>query len=284
MTPEELSELKLLAAKIRRDVLVMLEKVGSGHLGGSMSIVELMSVLYGRRLNYDPKNPHWEDRDRVVLSKGHAGPAWYAALAESGFFDREMLLTLNEGGTNLPSHPDRTKTPGVDMTTGSLGQGTSTATGIAAALRLKGSKSRVYLIVGDGELNEGQCWEAFEFLAHNKLSNCTVVIDWNKRQLDGTCEEVMNPFDIAEKMRAFGFAVQRVNGQDIEALDEALAAAEAVTDQATCVVMDTVKGAGIPFFETYPGNHSVKFSVPEVKQASDEAIAKFEAYIEGSEA
>ena len=249
-----------------------------------MSIVELMSVLYGRRLNYDPKNPRWEDRDRVVLSKGHAGPAWYAALAESGFFDREMLLTLNEGGTNLPSHPDRTKTPGVDMTTGSLGQGTSTATGIAAALRLKGSKSRVYLIVGDGELNEGQCWEAFEFLAHNKLSNCTVVIDWNKRQLDGTCEEVMNPFDIAEKMRAFGFAVQRVNGQDIEALDEALAAAEAVTDQATCVVMDTVKGAGIPFFETYPGNHSVKFSVPEVKQAADEAIAKFEAYIEGSEA
>lgn len=284
MTPEELSELKLLAAKIRRDVLVMLEKVGSGHLGGSMSIVELMSVLYGRRLNYDPKNPRWEDRDRVVLSKGHAGPAWYAALAESGFFDREMLLTLNEGGTNLPSHPDRTKTPGVDMTTGSLGQGTSTATGIAAALRLKGSKSRVYLIVGDGELNEGQCWEAFEFLAHNRLSNCTVVIDWNKRQLDGTCEEVMNPFDIAEKMRAFGFAVQRVNGQDIEALDEALAAAEAVTDQATCVVMDTVKGAGIPFFETYPGNHSVKFSVPEVKQAADEAIAKFEAYIEGSEA
>lgn len=284
MTPEELSELKLLAAKIRRDVLVMLEKVGSGHLGGSMSIVELMSVLYGRRLNYDPKNPRWEDRDRVVLSKGHAGPAWYAALAESGFFDREMLLTLNEGGTNLPSHPDRTKTPGVDMTTGSLGQGTSTATGIAAALRLKGSKSRVYLIVGDGELNEGQCWEAFEFLAHNRLSNCTVVIDWNKRQLDGTCEEVMNPFDIAEKMRAFGFAVQRVNGQDIEALDEALAAAEGVTDQATCVVMDTVKGAGVPFFETYPGNHSVKFSVPEVKQAADEAIAKFEAYIEGSEA
>lgn len=284
MTPEELSELKLLATKIRRDILVMLEKVGSGHLGGSMSIVELMSVLYGRRLAYDPKNPRWEDRDRVVLSKGHAGPAWYAALAESGFFDREMLLTLNQGGTNLPSHPDRTKTPGVDMTTGSLGQGTSTATGMALALRKKGSKNRVYLIVGDGELNEGQCWEAFEFLAANKLSNCTVIIDWNKRQLDGTCEEVLNPFDIAEKMRAFGFAVQRVNGQDIEALDEALAAAEAVTDQATCVVMDTIKGAGIPFFETYPGNHSVKFSVPEVKQAADEAIAKFDAYIEGSEA
>lgn len=284
MTPEELSGLKLLSAKIRRDILVMLEKAGSGHLGGSMSIVELMSVLYGRRLNYDPKNPRWEDRDRVVLSKGHAGPGWYSALAESGFFDREMLLTLNVGGTNLPSHPDRTKTPGVDMTTGSLGQGTSTAAGIATALRMKGSKSRVYLIVGDGELNEGQCWEAFQYLAHYKLNNCVVVIDWNKRQLDGTCEEVMNPFDIAEKMRAFGFAVQQVNGQDIEALDEALAAAEAVTDSATCVVMDTVKGSGVPFFETYAGNHSVKFSDPACKEAADAAIAELTAYIEGSEA
>ncbi len=284
MTPEELSELKLLAAKIRRDILVMLEKAGSGHLGGSMSIVELMSVLYGRRLSYDPKNPRWEGRDRVVLSKGHAGPAWYSALAESGFFDREMLLTLNQGGTNLPSHPDRTKTPGVDMTTGSLGQGTSTAAGIATALRMKGSDRRVYLIVGDGELNEGQCWEAFQYIAHYKLNNCVVIIDWNKRQLDGPLEEVINPFDIAEKMRAFGFAVETVDGQDIEALDAALDRAEAVTDSATCVVLDTVKGAGVPFFETYPGNHSVKFFDPACREAADAAIAELNAYIEGSEA
>ena len=284
MTPEELSELKLLAAKIRRDILVMLEKAGSGHLGGSMSIVELMSVLYGRRLSYDPKNPRWEGRDRVVLSKGHAGPAWYSALAESGFFDREMLLTLNQGGTNLPSHPDRTKTPGVDMTTGSLGQGTSTAAGIATALRMKGSDRRVYLIVGDGELNEGQCWEAFQYIAHYKLNNCVVIIDWNKRQLDGPLEEVINPFDIAEKMRAFGFAVETVDGQDIEALNAALDRAEAVTDSATCVVLDTVKGAGVPFFETYPGNHSVKFFDPACREAADAAIAELNAYIEGSEA
>ena len=284
MTPEELSELKLLAAKIRRDILVMLEKAGSGHLGGSMSIVELMSVLYGRRLSYDPKNPRWEGRDRVVLSKGHAGPAWYSALAESGFFDREMLLTLNQGGTNLPSHPDRTKTPGVDMTTGSLGQGTSTAAGIATALRMKGSDRRVYLIVGDGELNEGQCWEAFQYIAHYKLNNCVVIIDWNKRQLDGPLEEVINPFDIAETMRAFGFAVETVDGQDIEALDAALDRAEAVTDSATCVVLDTVKGAGVPFFETYPGNHSVKFFDPACREAADAAIAELNAYIEGSEA
>lgn len=284
MTAEELADLKLLSVKIRRDILQMLENVGSGHLGGSMSIVELMSLLYGRKLKYDPKNPTWEGRDRVVLSKGHAGPAWYAALAESGFFDRDMLFTLNQGGTNLPSHPDRTKTPGVDMTTGSLGQGCSTAAGIARALKLKKSDSYVYLIVGDGELNEGQCWEAFQFIAHNKLNNCIVIIDWNKRQLDGSCVEIMNPFDIAEKMRAFGFDTQRVNGQDMEALDVVIDKAKRVTDSAVCIVMDTVKGAGIPFFETYPGNHSVKFSVPEVKAASDEAIAKYDAIIDGSEA
>ena len=284
MTHEELSKLEVLAAKIRRDILVMLEKEGQGHLGGSMSIVELLSVLYGHRLAYDPANPRWEGRDRVVLSKGHAGPAWYSALAESGFFDREMLLTLNQGGTNLPSHPDRTKTPGVDMTTGSLGQGTSTAAGIATALRLKNNPAHVYLIVGDGELNEGQCWEAFQYLAHYKLSNCTVIIDWNKRQLDGALEEVINPFDIAAKMRAFGFATEVVNGQDMEALDDALERAEAVKDSAACVVMDTVKGAGVPFFETYPGNHSVKFSVPECRAAADAAIAEFEAFIERGEA
>lgn len=284
MTAEELSDLEVLAAKIRRDVLVMLEKAGSGHLGGSLSIVELMSVLYGKRLRYDPAQPRWDGRDRVVLSKGHAGCAWYSALAESGFFDREMLLTLNEGGTNLPSHPDRTKTPGVDMTTGSLGQGTSTAAGIATALRMKGSDNCVYLVVGDGELNEGQCWEAFQYLAHYKLNNCIVIIDWNKRQLDGACEEVINPFDIARKMRAFGFETFSVNGQNIEAVDAALELAESVKDSAVCVVLDSVKGAGVPFFESYPDNHSVKFGDPACRQAADAAIAELGEYIERSEA
>lgn len=284
MTPEELKKAELLAVKIRRDILNMLEHVGSGHLGGSMSIVELMSVLYSHRLHIDPKNPRWEDRDRVVLSKGHAGPAWYAALAESGFFPTEKLLTLNDGGTMLPSHPDRTKTPGVDMTTGSLGQGTSTAAGIATALRLKGSERHAYLIVGDGELNEGQCWEAFQYLAARRLDNCVVIIDWNKRQLDGTLEEVMNPFDIAKKMEAFGFDVQTVNGQDIQAVDAALEKAENTEGVAPCIVLDTVKGAGIPFFETYPGNHSVKFSDPAVSAAAHEALKEFDAIIEGSEA
>lgn len=284
MDQKKFDELSLFCVKVRRDILQMLMKVGSGHLGGSMSIVELMSVLYGNHLRYDASNPEWEDRDRVVLSKGHAGPAWYATLAEKGFFDRALLLTLNQGGTNLPSHPDRIKTPGVDMTTGSLGQGTSTAAGIATALRMKGSDRRVYLIVGDGELNEGQCWEAFQYLAAHKLNNCIVIIDWNKRQLDGTLEEVMNPFDIAKKLEAFGFATQQVNGQDMVALDKALTVAENTNESAVALVLDTTKGAGIPFFETYAGNHSVKFSVPEVKQAADEALMQYAAILEGSEA
>lgn len=284
MTPEELSRAELLATKVRRDILLMLEHVGSGHLGGSMSIVELMSVLYSHRLHIDPSNPRWEGRDRVVLSKGHAGPAWYATLAETGFFPTEKLLTLNDGGTMLPSHPDRTKTPGVDATTGSLGQGTSVAAGIATGLRMKGSDRHVYLIVGDGELNEGQCWEAFEYIAANRMDNCIVLIDWNKRQLDGTLEEVLDPFDISQKMEAFGFDVQTVNGQDIQAVDAALERAEKTGGVASCIVLDTVKGAGIPFFETYPGNHSVKFSDPAVLAAAHKALAEFNEIIERSEA
>ena len=156
MEKNTLNQLEILAAKIRYDVLDMLQHRGYGHLGGSLSLVELMSVLYGKQMQYDATNPKWEQRDRVVLSKGHAGPVWYSALAESGFFDKEWLYTLNDGGTKLPSHPDRTKTPGVDMTTGSLGQGTSTAAGIATALKKSHIDRYVYLIVGDGELNEGQ--------------------------------------------------------------------------------------------------------------------------------
>lgn len=284
MTTDTLATARLLAAKIRRDVLSMLLDEGQGHLGGSLSIADLMGVLYGKELRYDAKNPHWEDRDRVVLSKGHAGPAWYAALAESGFFDRDVLYTLNDGGTMLPSHPDRLKVPGVDMTTGSLGQGTSTAAGMAYALRLKGSSSYVHLIVGDGELNEGQCWEAFQFIAHNRLNNCIVYIDDNKKQLDGYTKDVMNPFDLVEKMRAFGFHAVRVDGQDAAALDAAIQEAKAVQDSAVAIVLDTVKGAGVPFFEQMMGNHSVKFNTPEVIDEAKRAIAALDAVIEGSEA
>ena len=283
MKSGEQKELEILAAKIRRDVLEMLEHRGYGHLGGSLSIVELMSVLYGRQLRYDSKKPRWPERDRVVLSKGHAGPAWYAALAESGFFDPKELLTLNDGGTMLPSHPDRTKTPGVDMTTGSLGQGASTAAGMAFALRMKGSDSYVYLVMGDGELNEGQCWEAFQFIANYRLGHCIVIIDENKKQLDGPTKEVMNPFDIAEKMRAFGFSTQRVKGNDVGAIDSAIDRAKNTADSAVCIVLDSIKGSGVPYFEQMRDNHSVKWSSEETVRETDKAISKLTMDIDAME-
>ena len=271
MEKNTLNQLEILAAKIRYDVLDMLQHRGYGHLGGSLSLVELMSVLYGKQMQYDATNPKWEQRDRVVLSKGHAGPVWYSALAESGFFDKEWLYTLNDGGTKLPSHPDRTKTPGVDMTTGSLGQGTSTAAGIATALKKSHIDRYVYLIVGDGELNEGQCWEAFQYIANYKLNNCIVIIDDNKRQLDGYTKDIMNPFDISKKMEAFGFFTQKVKGNDIEAIDDAINQAKEVKDKDVCIVLDTIKGQGVPYFENMFSNHSVKFNTDEINDAANEA-------------
>ena len=276
----ELKKLKVLSAKIRLDILEMLEKRGYGHLGGSLSIVELMSVLYGKQLNYDAKNPQWDKRDMVVLSKGHAGPCWYSALAESGFFDREWLFTLNDGDTKLPSHPDRLKTPGVDMTTGSLGQGTSVAAGIATAMKLNGTNQYVYMIVGDGELNEGQCWEAFQYIANYKLNNCIVIIDENKRQLDGYTKDVINPFDIAGKMKAFGFSVQKVKGNDEASIDEAIEKAKTIIDSAVCIVLDTVKGQGVKYFEEMLANHSVKFNNDEIIEENHKAIQHLKKFIE----
>lgn len=280
MEASKLKELEIFAAKIRLDILEMLKHRGYGHLGGSMSIVELMSVLYGKHLHIDPTNPDMEDRDMVVLSKGHSGPAWYSTLAEKGYFDKSMLMTLNDGGTNLPSHPDRLKTPGVDMTTGSLGQGTSAAAGIATGMKMKGSNRYVYLIVGDGELNEGQCWEAFQYIAHYKLNNCIVIIDDNKRQLDGYTKDVMNPFSIPDKMKAFGFHVQQVKGNDIEKIDEAISQAKQVKDQAVCIVLDTIKGQGVPYFEQMESNHSVKFNNDEINNEADKAIKELKTFIE----
>ena len=284
MDNQELKKIKVMAAKIRLDVLELLKHRGYGHMGGSLSIVELMAVLYEKVLHIDPKNPKMEDRDMLVLSKGHSGPAWYAALAEKGFFEKEKLLTLNDGGTMLPSHPDRIKTPGVDMTTGSLGQGTSSAAGIALGQKMKGSKRFTYLVVGDGELNEGQCWEAFMFIAAKKLNNCIVFIDDNKKQLDGYTKDILNPFDYVKKMEAFGFFVQKVKGDDVEAIYNAIEKAKQNTESANCIVLDSIKGQGVKYFEELMGNHSVKFNNDEINNATDEAIKELKAYIEKEEA
>jgi transketolase len=279
MDNDELLKLKVESAKIRMEILKMLKWRRYGHIGGSLSIVELLCVLYNKHLRHDPENPKWEDRDYVVLSKGHAGPALYSALALQGYFPEDMLYTLNEGGTRLPSHPDKNKTPGVDVTTGDLGQGTSVAAGLAYGLKLKGSKQRVYLIVGDGELNEGQCWEAFQFIASNRLNNIIVIIDENKKQLDGPTEKVIYPFDIAGKMRAFGFYTIRVKGSSEEDISSGLEELYGIEDHALCMVLDTVKGQGVKFFEDMADNHSVKFN-NEVDIAADCAIKKLKSFIE----
>lgn len=283
MDEQTVTKLSVLADKVRLDTLQTLKNMGYGHLGGSFSIAELLAVLYGKQMKIDPKNPKWEERDRLVLSKGHAGPGLYAMLAEMGYFEKSMLATLNEGGTNLPSHPDRLKTPGVDATTGSLGQGTSVAAGIATGLRLDKKENYVYLICGDGELNEGQCWEAFQYLAHFKLNNCIVIIDDNKKQLDGLTVDIMNPFDFQKKMEAFGFYTLRVKGHDIQGIDEAINELKTVKDQAVCLVLDSIKGQGIPYFEVLQDNHSVKFNNDEINQATEEAIALLEKSIKERE-
>lgn len=281
ISEQEYHELESLAAKIRLDTLCSIKKMGQGHLGGSFSIVELLVVLYGKQLRINPQDPQWADRDRLVLSKGHAGAALYSALANTGYFDRSWLWTINEGGTRLPSHPDRWKTPGVDATTGSLGQGTSMAAGIATGLRLAGKDNFVYLIVGDGELNEGQCWEAFQYIAHFKLNHCIVIIDDNKKQLDGPTKDILDPFDIQQKMTAFGFYTEKVPGADMQAIDEAIERCKAIEDQAVCIVLDSVKGQGTPFFEELDANHSVKFTTDEINQAAEAAIKELTIKIEG---
>lgn len=281
ISEQKYHELEGLAAKIRLDTLCSIKKMGQGHLGGSFSIVELLAVLYGKQLRINPQDPQWADRDRLVLSKGHAGAALYSALANTGYFDRSWLWTINEGGTRLPSHPDRWKTPGVDATTGSLGQGTSMAAGIATGLRLAGKDSFVYLIVGDGELNEGQCWEAFQYIAHFKLNHCIVIIDDNKKQLDGPTKDILDPFDIQQKMTAFGFYTEKVPGADMQAIDEAIERCKAIEDQAVCIVLDSVKGQGVPFFEDLDANHSVKFTTDEINQAAEAAIKELTIKIEG---
>ena len=281
ISEQKYHELEELAAKIRLDTLCSIKKMGQGHLGGSFSIVELLAVLYGKQLRINPQDPQWADRDRLVLSKGHAGAALYSALANTGYFDRSWLWTINEGGTRLPSHPDLLKTPGVDATTGSLGQGTSMAAGIATGLRLAGKDNFVYLIVGDGELNEGQCWEAFQYIAHFKLNHCIVIIDDNKKQLDGPTKDILDPFDIQQKMTAFGFYTEKVPGADMQAIDEAIERCKAIEDQAVCIVLDSVKGQGVPFFEELDANHSVKFTTDEINQAAEAAIKELTIKIEG---
>ena len=248
-------ELQKLALEIRIGIVEEIQARGFGHIGGSLSLADALAVLYGAVMRYDSQNPKWPDRDKLVCSKGHAGPGVYATLAVKGFFPYEDLKTLNQPGTYLPSHCDKNKTPGVDMTTGSLGQGTSAAVGIALGDRLKGRDSRTYLLVGDGESNEGQVWEAAMFAAAKKVTNLIWLVDDNKKQLDGYTQDVLPIFDLEAKFAAFGFDARRVDGNDIAQVYDALTAP--IGDKPRAIILDTVKGKGIREVEETMGNHSM---------------------------
>lgn len=269
-------ELTQFARDIRIQTLKSLTHLGFGHYGGSMSVVETLAVLYGAVMKIDPAAPDWPERDYFILSKGHAGPALYSTLALKGYFPLEELSTLNQNGTRLPSHPDRLKTCGVDSTTGSLGQGISIAGGMALSHKLAGRKNRVFCIVGDGELNEGQCWEAFQFIAHHRLNNLTVFVDWNKQQLDGQLDEIINPFDLEGKFRAFGFDVVTVKGDDIEGLLNVVKLVLPAEARPRVVILDSIKGQGVPCLEQLSNSHHLRLT-EEMKGTLNETIRQLEA-------
>ena len=270
MDSAKLTQLKHEAAMIRLGILDGTHAAASGHPGGSLSIADIMSYLYFSEMKVDPANPKWADRDRFVLSKGHAAPALYATLACKGFFPFESLVTLRHVDSVLQGHPDMKHIPGVDMSSGSLGQGISAAVGMALAAKIDGKDYRTYTIVGDGESQEGQVWEACMFAAHYKLDNLCVMIDWNGLQIDGPITEVMNPTPHDKKFEAFGFHVIVADGHDFDEIEKALAEAKTVKGKPTAIIFKTVKGKGVSFMENQVGWHGSAPNDEQFAQAAEE--------------
>jgi transketolase len=262
-----IADLEEKARKLRVSIVRTLHKSQSGHTGGSLSAIDMITALYFCRMRHDPTNPAWADRDRFVLSKGHAAPAQYVALAEAGYFPEEDLMMLRRLGSHLQGHPDSKSTPGVEVCTGSLGQGLSMANGMALGLRLDQSQSRVYVLLGDGELQEGQVWEAAMASAHYKIDNLCALVDANALQIDGEVARVMNVMPIAEKFRAFGWHALEIDGHDMAAILAALEKAETVKGMPTVIVANTVKGKGVSFFENKASYHGVAPSDEELPRA-----------------
>ena len=275
MEKDKLCELKKIADHIRLGVLEEVYSAASGHPGGSLSIAEILAYLYFAEMNVDPKNPKWEDRDRLVLSKGHTAPALYAVLAEKGFFPKEDLKTFRNIDSYLQGHPDMKGTPGVDMTSGSLGLGISAACGMALSGKIRNKDYRVWAILGDGELAEGQVWEAAMFAAHYKLDNLCAFIDWNGLQIDGPIVEVMNSTPIDKKYEAFGWNVVMIDGNDLEQIEDAVAKAKACKGKPTAVICKTIKGKGVSYMENQVGWHG---SAPKQEQY-EQAVAEIEAHL-----
>ncbi|MGE3262535.1 MAG: transketolase [Bacteriovoracia bacterium] len=270
-----LDELKTLAQRLRVLSLEMIFKAGNGHPGGSLSLAELVTALYFKLLKHDPKNPGWKERDRFILSKGHGVPAQYAAMAMSGYFPESELASFRQLGSRLQGHPDRARLPGIEASTGSLGQGLSIAQGAALAMRLDKIDSMVYCIMGDGEIQEGQVWEAALSVPMHKLDHLCAIVDWNKGQIDGQVKDVMNVEPIADKFVAFGWNVITIDGHDLNAIigavEKAKANAKAKTGKPTMIVADTLKGKGVQFMEE--GKNAWHGSAPS-KEQMDKAIAE----------
>ncbi len=277
-----IKELRLFAAQIRKAELACMNSFHGGHIGGSMSMTDCLACLYGGVMKHDPKNPKWDERDWLVVSKGHCGPAVYAALALSGYFPKEELITLNKEGTRLPSHCDRLRTPGIDMTAGSLGQGISAAAGIAWGFQYQKKPNTVFTILGDGECDEGEVWEAALFAGAKKLSNLIGFVDANKKQLDGFTSEICDLGDIRQKFEDFGWFAQEVDGHDIPAILAAIEKAKAEPEKPSMIVLNTVKGRDCCFAESdhVYYNHFIRFSQEDYEagmKGLDEIIAKIES-------
>ena len=274
MTELEKKELQITACKVRMGIIDSTNAAKCGHPGGSLSAAEMFTYLYNKELNVDPKNPQWADRDRFVLSKGHTAPGLYAALALRGFFPVEDLLTLRKIDSYLQGHPNMAMVPGVDMSTGSLGQGISVAVGMALGLRLQGKASRVYTLLGDGEIQEGQVWEACMAAAHYKLDNFVVIVDNNGLQIDGDISKVMSPYPIDEKLKAFGFHVMVIDGHDFDQIEAAFNEAKTVKGQPCAILMKTIKGKDVSFMENNAGWHGKATNPAEYETAMAELKAK----------
>lgn len=263
-------ELAGIANTIRQHIVRMIAEAGSGHPGGSLSAVEIITALYFHFMKVDPENLFWPDRDRFVLSKGHGCPALYAALAEKGFFPREDLMTLRKIDSHLQGHPHRASTPGVEVSTGSLGQGLAQAVGMGLASRLDGARWRVYCLLGDGELQEGMVWEAAMSAAHFCLDNLTAMVDWNGLQIDGRCSQVMNLEPLDKKWQAFGWHTLTVDGHDFAEIIHALEEARATRDRPSVILARTVKGRGVSFMEDQAGWHGVAPDAEQLARALKE--------------
>ena len=273
MTPTEKLQLQIQACKVRMGVIEAVHGAKAGHPGGSLSASDMFTYLYFKEMNVDPANPKWEDRDRFVLSKGHTAPGLYSALAHRGFFPVEDLPTLRHIDSYLQGHPNMNTVPGVDMSTGSLGQGISCAVGMALGLKHQGKSARVYTLLGDGEIQEGQVWEACMAAAHYKLDNFVAIVDNNGLQIDGNVADVMSPYPIVEKLEAFGFEVSAIDGHDFDQIAAAFEKAKTVKGKPSAIVMKTTKGKCVSFMENQAGWHGKAPNDAEKEQAMNELKA-----------